>query len=44
MPKFKYKALDKNGITVKGELEAITQEAGIIMLEKRRLSVFAIAG
>lgn len=43
MPKFKYKALDKNGITVKGELEAITQEAGIIMLEKRRLSVFAIA-
>jgi len=43
MAKFKYKALDRNGLTVKGELEAATQEAAVSMLEKRQLDVFVIS-
>ena len=37
MTKFKYKALDSNGVTVKGEAEAFTQNAAIALLGKRRL-------
>jgi len=44
MTKFKYKALDGNGHTVKGVLEAATQEAAVVVLSKRRLDVFSITG
>lgn len=43
MATFKYKALDRNGLTVKGELEAATQEAAAALLDKRRLDVFSIS-
>lgn len=43
MKKFKYKALDSNGTTVKGEVEAFTQEAAINLLDQRKLEVFAIS-
>lgn len=43
MAKFKYKALDRNSVTVKGEIEAATEDAACVVLEKRRLDVFQIS-
>lgn len=42
MAKFKYKALDRNSVTVKGEIEASNEDAACTALERRRLDVFQI--
>ncbi len=42
MARFKYKALDNKGNTVKGELEAISEDAAYESIKARRLDVFEI--
>lgn len=39
---FKYKALDRNGITVRGELEALSETEAFETLQRRRLEAFDI--
>jgi len=43
MAQFKYKALDRNGIAVKGEIEAPTQDTAIAKLHARRLDLYDIS-
>jgi len=43
MASFVYSALDKNGITVKGDVEAVDQNAAIRRLAHRNLDVFKIS-
>ena len=43
MATFKYKALDRNGTSVKGELDAITEAEAFEVLKRRRLEAFEIA-
>ena len=43
MPTFKYRALDRHGLTVKGQLEVETKAAAVRRLSDRRLDVFHIA-
>ena len=42
MPRYQYKALDKDGATVRGEVEASTQSDAYDNLQARRLDVFHI--
>jgi len=42
MSTFKYKAIDRAGISVKGQIEATSEDAAIERLKARRLSVFKI--
>lgn len=39
---FKYKALDRNGVTVSGELDALTESDAFEALQRRRLEAFEI--
>ncbi len=39
---FKYKALDRNGVTVSGELDALTESDAFEVLQRRRLEAFEI--
>jgi type II secretory pathway component PulF len=39
---FKYKALDRNGVSVSGEVEALSESQAFEMLERRRLEAFEI--
>jgi len=43
VPTFKYRALDRHGLTVKGQLEVETKAAAVRRLSDRRLDVFHIA-
>lgn len=42
MAVFKYKALDRNGVSVRGELEALTESDAFETLQRRRLETFEI--
>lgn len=43
MATFKYKALDRNGVTVRGELEALSETEAFEVLRRRRLEAFDLA-
>ena len=43
MPTYKYKALDRNGTTIKGQLEAPSETIALDNLQGRRLDVFEIS-
>lgn len=42
MPKFNFKAINKNGLHVRDELESIDQRSALLELEKRGLNVYFI--
>ena len=42
MAVFKYKALDRNGVTVRGELEAMSETEAFETLQRRRLEAFEV--
>ncbi len=42
MAVFKYKALDRNGVTVRGELEALSETEAFETLQRRRLEAFEV--
>jgi len=43
MPRFKFKALDRDGATIRGEIDAINETDAVMRISDRRLDIFQIS-